>query len=387
MGSASLDSWRVTRRSAAPSPSGGAVRGGFGGQPVAAIRGGTAGPTNPGSDRPLRIRGRHTQKLLTHAELDRSYAGCGVVVGDPNELLPPGVRLPNTGPVHPFGGRAVRCIDRHTGRTTRFWCSVDLKPRSRRSSIPRGSSTQRSRDLLWSMPCWGSASSRPPQISARWIQWWPSNSGSHRLTVLAIRPDRYVGLRSDDGDPAICRDVSAAAGGMSFQPSNGGAFVWETAVPRPFLCSAGGGHLVPKPTVQVDVVARGLAGSGVSDVGVERVAVVGHLGPPRPSERRMVPTRPVTPAPADGFAGHRQPVDRAGAVAGRLARRIGCKPVQECSHERLVSTETPWILVTSRRASEDPLLVEVGPIAASERPSRTKTSHGEHGLFTIDRAL
>src|ERR1035437_8509669 len=43
--------------------------------------------------------------------------------------------------------------------------------------------------------------------------------------------------------------------------------------------SAGRGHLVPKPAVQVDVVASGLAGRGVADVGVERMAVVGDLGP------------------------------------------------------------------------------------------------------------
>jgi FAD binding domain len=117
-------------------------------------------------------------EVVAHAELDRSYAGCGVAVGDPNELLPPGVRLPNTGPSIRSAGARSRCIDRHTGRTTRFWYSVDLKQRSRRSSIPRESSTQRSRDLRWSMPSSGSASSRPPQISARWIAWWPSNSGS-----------------------------------------------------------------------------------------------------------------------------------------------------------------------------------------------------------------
>ena len=38
-----------------------------------------------------------------------------------------------------------------------------------------------------------------------------------------------------------------------------------------------GGHLVPDSAVQVEVVAPGLAGGGVADVGVQRMAVVGEL--------------------------------------------------------------------------------------------------------------
>jgi hypothetical protein len=44
------------------------------------------------------------------------------------------------------------------------------------------------------------------------------------------------------------------------------------AVPLP-----GGRHFVPDSAVEVDVVAPGLAGSGVCDVGVQRVAVVREL--------------------------------------------------------------------------------------------------------------
>jgi hypothetical protein len=41
--------------------------------------------------------------------------------------------------------------------------------------------------------------------------------------------------------------------------------------------SLGDTDLVPKSAVEVEVVASGLAGSGVADVGVQRVPVVGEL--------------------------------------------------------------------------------------------------------------
>ena len=41
--------------------------------------------------------------------------------------------------------------------------------------------------------------------------------------------------------------------------------------------SAGFGHLVPQPTIQVDVVAVVLSGSGIADVGVKRMRVIRGL--------------------------------------------------------------------------------------------------------------
>src|ERR1700686_1478343 len=41
--------------------------------------------------------------------------------------------------------------------------------------------------------------------------------------------------------------------------------------------SAGNGYLVPHPAVQVEVIAVGLAGGGISDVGVQGMPVVGGL--------------------------------------------------------------------------------------------------------------
>ena len=41
--------------------------------------------------------------------------------------------------------------------------------------------------------------------------------------------------------------------------------------------SAGNGYLMPQPAVQVEVIAMGLAGGGISDVGVQGMPVVGGL--------------------------------------------------------------------------------------------------------------
>jgi hypothetical protein len=41
--------------------------------------------------------------------------------------------------------------------------------------------------------------------------------------------------------------------------------------------SAGNSYLVPQPAVQVEVIAVGLAGGGISDVGVQGMPVVGGL--------------------------------------------------------------------------------------------------------------
>ena len=41
--------------------------------------------------------------------------------------------------------------------------------------------------------------------------------------------------------------------------------------------SAGNGYLVPQPAVQVEVIALGLAGGGISDVGVQGMPVLAGL--------------------------------------------------------------------------------------------------------------
>jgi len=44
------------------------------------------------------------------------------------------------------------------------------------------------------------------------------------------------------------------------------------------LWSARSGHFVPQPAIQVDVVSAGLTGSGIADVSVKGMVVIGDLG-------------------------------------------------------------------------------------------------------------
>ena len=78
-----------------------------------------------------------------------------------------------------------------------------------------------------------------------------------------------------------------AAGGISApRPGTGFHGRWSLPAARPAepgdeagrsRSSAGNGYLMPQPAVQVEVIAVGLAGGGISDVGVQGMPVVGGL--------------------------------------------------------------------------------------------------------------
>ena len=142
-------------------------------------------------------------EIVAHAELDRSYAGCGIVLGDTNDLLSPGVRLPNTAPVHPFGGDELP-LHRLTHRTNHTLLVLGGADADAEEVL------EFKRVLDTSLA--GSAmvdavlgfSVQPATADLGQIDRAVAEQlGIERLTVLAIRPDRYVGLRRDAGDPVI----------------------------------------------------------------------------------------------------------------------------------------------------------------------------------------
>ena len=142
-------------------------------------------------------------EIVAHAELDRSYAGCGIVLGDTNDLLSPGARLPNTVPVHPFGGDELP-LHRQTHRANH-------------TLLVLGGPEADAEEVLEAMRALdaslaGSAmvdavlgfSVQPGTTDLGQIDHAVAEQlGIGRLTVLAIRPDRYVGLRRDAIDPGI----------------------------------------------------------------------------------------------------------------------------------------------------------------------------------------
>src|ERR1700759_1162077 len=90
--------------------------------------------------------------------------------------------------------------------------------------------------------------------------------------------------------------------------------------------SAGHCDLVPQTAVEVEVVAAGLAGGGVGDVGVQRVPVVGGLLGSAGADDRAEPARDA--GTGGRLSGQRRPVLRADTSAGRAGRGIGGEPVQ-----------------------------------------------------------
>src|SRR5438477_1042254 len=93
---------------------------------------------------------------------------------------------------------------------------------------------------------------------------------------------------------------------------------WWPGRGRPSL---GNTDLMPQPAVEVEVVAPGLAGSGVADVGVQRVPVVSELLRAVASLDRADPAWHA--GVGRGGAGHRGPVHGAAAVALGRGRGVG----------------------------------------------------------------
>src|ERR1700730_7522292 len=84
--------------------------------------------------------------------------------------------------------------------------------------------------------------------------------------------------------------------------------------------------LVPQAAVEVEIVAPGLAGGAVADIGVQRVPVVGELaGAAGPGDR----ADPARQARAGrGGAGQGRPVRGAAAVAFRHGWGVRGEPVE-----------------------------------------------------------
>ncbi len=133
------------------------------------------------------------------SEIDRSYPRSRAVVGDETASVKPGVLLPDTEPVHPVDGepRPLHELAHHLGHTlfvlggpqanpaqvaalvtkfaTRSWAIVDAVVGL--STTPGGAQP---------------TGTLPLSVAAQ--------LDITGVTVLAVRPDRYIGLRDDSGN-------------------------------------------------------------------------------------------------------------------------------------------------------------------------------------------
>ncbi|HXJ78240.1 MAG TPA: FAD-dependent monooxygenase, partial [Candidatus Methylomirabilis sp.] len=150
---------------------------------------------------------RRHHEVVAETELNVDYSASPIVLGDPNRHLGPGQRFPDTIPVRPTGMRPCRLHELthragHTlvllgGSAASGPALVDLL------AVLRECATDS--PLFEAVVAFGTRPDRPDPIG--YLE--PAAAallGVHGTTLLAVRPDGYVGLRSDrDHLPALER--------------------------------------------------------------------------------------------------------------------------------------------------------------------------------------
>jgi 2-polyprenyl-6-methoxyphenol hydroxylase-like FAD-dependent oxidoreductase len=131
------------------------------------------------------------------AEIDRSYPRSQAVAGDETPGLRPGILLPDTEPVQPADGppRALHELAQHPGYTVFVLGGPRADPAQVAALVTKF--TVRSWEIvdtvvgLSTAPGAHPTGGLPPSVAAQ--------LNITDVTVLAVRPDRYIGLRDDSG--------------------------------------------------------------------------------------------------------------------------------------------------------------------------------------------
>jgi 2-polyprenyl-6-methoxyphenol hydroxylase-like FAD-dependent oxidoreductase len=138
------------------------------------------------------------------AEIDRSYPRSRAVAGDGGSDLRPGLRLPDTGDVEPVDGdpRPLHELTHRRGHTLLVLGGREADPGRVGNLVTElegrsGAAVDAVVGLC--------AHPGGPQVG-RIDESVAAQLGVVGVTVLGVRPDRYIGLRDDSGDP---REVAA----------------------------------------------------------------------------------------------------------------------------------------------------------------------------------
>ncbi|MDW5595419.1 FAD-dependent monooxygenase [Conexibacter stalactiti] len=132
------------------------------------------------------------------AEIDRQYPRSRIVAGE-GAALAPGRRLPDTVPVKPLDGEPLPLheLTHQRGLTLIVLGGPDADPGRVGELVTRLAARPRPAvDAVvgFSVRAGGGAGTLDHAVAAQ--------LGVTGVTVLAVRPDRYIGLRDDDGDAA-----------------------------------------------------------------------------------------------------------------------------------------------------------------------------------------
>jgi hypothetical protein len=133
------------------------------------------------------------------SEIDRSYPPSRAVVGDRTATVRPGVLLPDTEPVHPVDGepRPLHELAHHPGHTLFVLGGPRSDPAQVAALVTKF--TTRSWAIVGAVvglstnPGGAQPTGKLPMSVAAQLD-------VTDVTVLAVRPDRYIGLRDDSGN-------------------------------------------------------------------------------------------------------------------------------------------------------------------------------------------
>ncbi|HKH13890.1 MAG TPA: hypothetical protein VKA47_04455, partial [Solirubrobacterales bacterium] len=162
-------------------------------------------------------------EAVAAAEIDRSYAGSGAVTGDTSNGLAPGDRLPDTPPVHPDSGKP---------------CALhELTHRPDHTLLVLGGREASADDVHDLVTALDAAYAGSPVVGAvlglcaepaglpigRIDASVADQLGIENVTVLAVRPDRFIGFRHDRQDPgALQAYLGALSADAAIRTISGG---------------------------------------------------------------------------------------------------------------------------------------------------------------------
>jgi 2-polyprenyl-6-methoxyphenol hydroxylase-like FAD-dependent oxidoreductase len=155
--------------------------------------------------RDAEIRRRSADPAIAHheaaaaSELDRSYPRSRAVAGDDGSGLAPGLLLPDTRPVDPADGepRPLHELTHRRGHTLLVLGGPQADPGRVAELVTELEG--RSGAAVDAVVGLSTRPSRPPV--GRIDESVAAQLGVVGVTVLGVRPDRYIGLRDDSGDP------------------------------------------------------------------------------------------------------------------------------------------------------------------------------------------
>jgi 2-polyprenyl-6-methoxyphenol hydroxylase-like FAD-dependent oxidoreductase len=142
-------------------------------------------------------------EAVAAAELDRSYAEGGVVAGDAGHFPAPGDRFPDGVPAHPAGGEpCTLCVLTHHPGHTLLVLGCAKTPTGAVGDVVAALEAEfESSPLVDAVAGFCAQGEAAPLGSIN--EDVAARLGLDGISVLAIRPDRYVGLRSNGGDIAV----------------------------------------------------------------------------------------------------------------------------------------------------------------------------------------